>query len=407
MKKLLAIAFTLTLVLAGCSPTTNEQTTLEFYTDKPGESIKQVSDELEKAGYSSIEEYYYSDVASFQSAIQQSLPTADAPGLFTWWSGEGMKPLVDEGYLADLTSEWEEYYIPAGVNPELADSMTFDGKIYGAPFNVLYFGVFYNTSVFEEYDLKVPTTFEEFEHVADTLLENGITPIGLNDASWAAFFWFQTLIASYDPQLYTDLVNGDIKYTDDKIYEVMGIYQDWINKGYFSEPGGSSQIQDFSEGKTAMMYDVDNTSIALDRDYGLSAGEDYDIFVFPSMDENNPNTIFYEIAPLLVSVNSAQHDIALNELREYYNSAYQQIMVDVDGFHATDNTELPNTVMKKMQEETSGDSGNQLLLRYYESEPAAVVSTANDQIWKFHFNPTDNQLHDSLETIQNEVDSAK
>ena len=43
--------------------------------------------------------------------------------------------------------------------------------------------MYYRTDFFEQCNLEVPTTFEEFEQVCDTLVENGITPIataGLN-----------------------------------------------------------------------------------------------------------------------------------------------------------------------------------------------------------------------------------
>ncbi len=403
MRKLSFLVLSFIIILTGCGGEASDS--LEFYSDKGGDSWETVSNDLSAAGYPGFEMYSYSDVASYQSVIQQSLPTEDAPGLFTWWSGENMKDLVEGGYLTDLTDEWENYYVPAGVNPNLADSMTFDGKIYGAPFNILYSGVYYNTEVFEEYNLEVPTTFEEFESICDTLLENGITPIGLKDDPWASFLWFQTLIASYDPQLYTDLVNGDVKYTDDKIYEVMHIYQDWINKGYFADPvDPTTQVDDFSKGKTAMIYEVDNTSIALGRDFGLEAGTDYDMFVFPSMDENTPDAIFYEVAPILVSANSAQNENAIQALRGYYDADIQQTLLDNDGFHATENTKLPNEVMTNMQDYAAADSGNVLLLRYYESEPTSVVSTATDAIWKFHYNPTDEQLDESLQLIQSEVE---
>lgn len=406
MKKLIAVVLALVVVLAGCN--SNASKGLEFYSDKVAdESLGKVSTKLGEEGFPSFETYTYTDVASYQSVILQSLPTADAPGLFTWWSGENMQDLIKEGYLTDLTAEWEKYYVPAGVNPDLADSMTVDGKIYGAPFNVLYSGIYYNKAVYEKYNLKVPTTFAEFEANSDVLLKNGVTPIGLKDDPWASFLWFQTFIASYDAQLYTDLVSGKVKYTDDKMKEVMGIYQGWINKGYFAAPvDPTTQISDFSQGTTAMVYEVDNTSIALERDFGLKAGDDYDMFVFPSMKADQPATIFYEVAPLLVSAKSTQNEDAINALRGYYDSSNQQILLDGDGFHATDNTTLPNKVMSNMQELASEKSGNNLLLRYYESEPTAVVSAATDAIWQFHYNPTDEQLDKTLEVIQAEVDKA-
>lgn len=140
----------------------------------------------------------------------------------------------------DLTKEWKDYYEKEGVNPSLADAFTIDGKVYAAPFSVLYNGILYNKHIFDKYNLEVPETWDDFIKVCDTLKANKIDPIGLKNDPWASFLWFQTLIASYDPDLYVGLTNGDIKYTDPEMKKVMKIWQKMIKKRLFWRTGRSS-----------------------------------------------------------------------------------------------------------------------------------------------------------------------
>ncbi len=48
----------------------------------------------------------------------------------------------------------EKYIIPNGVSGIMADSLTFDGKIYAAPYSIIYNAIVYNKDVFDKYDLK-------------------------------------------------------------------------------------------------------------------------------------------------------------------------------------------------------------------------------------------------------------
>ena len=62
---------------------------------------------------------------------------------------------------------------------------TVDGKLVGIPQEVVVYGLFVNKDMFDQYDLKLPNTPEEFKECCRVFKENGIeTPIGL--AIWAS-----------------------------------------------------------------------------------------------------------------------------------------------------------------------------------------------------------------------------
>ena len=111
----------------------------------------------------------YPDTASYQTALQQSIGTGDAPELFTWWSGPQLKTLAESGKLEDLTDIWDQYVVPNGVAASVKDSLSFDGKVYAVPYSLIYNMIIYNKDVFDQYKIEVPTTFDEFVEACATL----------------------------------------------------------------------------------------------------------------------------------------------------------------------------------------------------------------------------------------------
>jgi multiple sugar transport system substrate-binding protein len=162
---------------------------IEFWNDKPDPELHiPLAAELEKASGVPVEIIDYPDVSSYQTAIQQSIRQSNAPGLFTWWSGSQLETLIQNGLLADLTDLWTRDLIPAGVNPDIANSLKVNGKIYAAPFNVLYNTVIYNKRVFAKAGItREPATWEEFLDDCAKIKTLGVTPIVLKNDTWASF----------------------------------------------------------------------------------------------------------------------------------------------------------------------------------------------------------------------------
>lgn len=77
---------------------------------------------------------------------------------------------------------------------------TVDGKLVAIPQEVVAYGLFVNKDMFDQYELALPETPEEFLHCCQVFQENGIeTPVGAN--RW----WLENFVFA---QAYADLYNG-------------------------------------------------------------------------------------------------------------------------------------------------------------------------------------------------------
>lgn len=379
---------------------------VEFWNDKLSNidqtQMDTVVETIQSASGHELELSMYPDTASYQTAVQQTIRDKKAPGLFTWWSGSQLETLVENGLVEDMTSVWEDCIFDSGVSQGVADAFTFDGKIYAAPWSVLYNVVIYNKNVFEEYSLEEPTTFEEFLNVCETLKSNGVTPISLKSDSWSGFIWFQQLLAAKDVELYNGICDGSIKYTDPRVVEVMELWQDMLEKGYFSVPTDYGDVKNaIAKGEIAMMLEPHVEFTFLKNDYGVEEGKDLDAFVVPSMD-GGKGTIFFEASPLCVSTASAQKDDALDLLQSWYTEDVQNMYNKEFGYTNTSKITVETPVVQEILKNTGDKDNYQLVLRYYENTPEELRDAALDELMKFQLQNAN--AEETLNAIQTKAD---
>lgn len=103
----------------------------------------------------------------------------------TYLNVGGLLP-VDEA----IADERDSFY------PATLESATFDDELYGVPLFQNVFTTAYNTTVFEEAGLKLPTTWDEIRDAAPVLAENGVavmdylgTPEQTLNLSFYPFLW--------------------------------------------------------------------------------------------------------------------------------------------------------------------------------------------------------------------------
>jgi multiple sugar transport system substrate-binding protein len=356
---------------------------VEFWNDKANpENEAKFTPEIIKASGIETTIISYSDVASYQTAIQQSARTPNAPGLFTWWSGYQLQSLVENGLVADLTDLWQSHIIPNGVSPDIAESLKFNGRIYAAPFASLSNTIVYNKRIFNRLGLKEPATFQEFLDLCAKIKAAGIYPIGHHNASWGSFVWLQIMLGSYDPQLYLDICSGKEKYTGDRMKAAMRVWDDMLNKGYFSDPR-EDWTRALADEEIAMANFTTGDPAGFTRDYGLVPITDYDTFVVPSQNPRNKAPIFFEVAPLCVSAYSAQKDQALEIIKHYYELPVQQVFTDNYGYVNTSKVKVSNAVTAKMTAFGAQTGKYQMILRFYENTPAELRDVVINEMARF------------------------
>ncbi|MFJ2962391.1 extracellular solute-binding protein [Streptomyces collinus] len=73
---------------------------------------------------------------------------------------------VEDGGLLDVTKEFGDWSEAKDTDPTAKQSVTVDGKLYGAPFYVGVRALYYRTDVFKELGLSVPKTMDELASTA-------------------------------------------------------------------------------------------------------------------------------------------------------------------------------------------------------------------------------------------------
>ena len=171
---------------------------------------------------------------------------------------ENYKEFAESGYLLDLSEfPWMDNY----YDWALKGVTEADGSIYSMQMGLFTEAVWYNKTMFEELNLSVPTTLEEWYEVCDVLLAEGITPIiGGHSAKWTDSFialpFIQPLVAE-DPELVAKLQSGEISFTDPMFMDVLEQAKMMIDKGYIGRDSlaldPSQAVQQMIQGKAAMM----------------------------------------------------------------------------------------------------------------------------------------------------------
>lgn len=104
--------------------------------------------------------------------------------------------LGTEGKLADLSG----LTVAKNLREVVKTANTIDGKLVAIPQEVVAYGLFINKDMFDQYNLELPETPEDFLECCRVFKENGIeTPVGAN--RW----WLETFVLAL---AYADLYNG-------------------------------------------------------------------------------------------------------------------------------------------------------------------------------------------------------
>ncbi len=381
-----------------------EGTTLRFAHDKVpwDELYQEMSQMAAEATGISLEITPFADTTSYQQTILSSLPTDEAPDIFTWWSGFRMEDLYESGNLLDVTSVWQQAVQDGNLPESLAEAFTFDGKQYGVPNHVAYWPTFYNKKVFDDNGLTPPTTWDELMAAADTLKGAGVTPFYATiDGRWPSFIWFEELLIRTNPDFYVDLTQGRKSYTDPVVTGAMETWRSMLEKGYFTAldiPMDTNAAGMFANGEIAM-FQIGTWFQQQFIDAGMTPGEDFDAFVLPNVNPDlKENVIVVEAGPFAIPARAANAEKSV----EFFNwwvtpeaqSAWASKLGDAP---ANPKAKSENPILAKLIS-TLGEQKYRFIQRYWEASPAPIVESAVDELGRFMLNP--DEAEEVLETIQ-------
>lgn len=264
----------------------------------------------------------YYDTDGIKDACKVAASSKTLPNMWFNWGGSLGSFYVENELTYDLTAYAAENNWADKFNPNALDLCTFDGKLSGYPTSYNILGVYYRKDIFEQYNLEVPTTFEEFEQVCATLKENGVTPIstaGLN--GWHTMRFVELLIEHYaGSDLHDSMNTFDESYDNEAVVQAFAKYQEFCDKGYFPDGFLTQDPNDtllaVANGQCAMdiqgqWYDGHIIQNELDMN-------NFGVFAFPSSDTSRLSS-FAEMTEFNADNTEAELAACMEFMDFYYN----------------------------------------------------------------------------------------
>lgn len=265
LKKLSALALSVALI-TGCSTggktASNEEIVTEikepveitFWHAMNGEqekSLQRLTDEFmaknDKIKVTLQNQSSYNDLKgkiTTTLASPKNLPTM-TQAYPDWVSDAIQDNLIQdlEPYINNETLKFDNY---EDILENFRESSKVDGKIYGMPFNKSTEVLWYNKTLLDELNLKVPTNYEELTQVAKEIkAKKGIPGLGFDSLNMFYTTFLKNQGKSYDSTL-------DV--TGKESTDAVNYYLDGIKEGYFRIAGTDTYLSGPFANETVGMY---------------------------------------------------------------------------------------------------------------------------------------------------------
>lgn len=264
--------------------------------------------------------------AQTTTTLQTKLASGEPSDLVVYNKVSAENELNASKNMVDLSNE---PWVARMKQPEIVKSP--DGKIYGyiGEIKTGGVGVVYNTEIFSQLNLTIPTTYDEFLKLCDTIKSNGITPIyGPFKDVWTFQIYpttgWGTLAKLKYPTLFDEINSNKKKWADvPEFIDVLQRGENLVKKGYVQETCLSDDYNGapaaFSSKKYAMMFMGEwfvNDMATKAPDMKL------DMFPIPIFDDASMNLLDQsQYGGMLLIPNNAKH---INEAKQFIDFISQK-----------------------------------------------------------------------------------
>ena len=200
-------------------------------------------------------------IPDWQAALTPALRSDSGPDVFDMQPGsyvekyksftEDLTPVAEKA----LGPDWQSKVAPAGVS-----GLTADGKLTAMSVGAVYSGTLWiNQGLFDKYNLKPPTTLDEWEKVCQEFKANN-QGCFVQGAAGAGFDQdtLQTIANSVEPGYWTRASKGEAKWNEPAMVKTLDLWGQLFSRGIMQEGAvGYQQYpdanNDFLTGKYAMV----------------------------------------------------------------------------------------------------------------------------------------------------------
>ena len=369
---------------------------LSFWHDKPDwdDGFKNSFSIVEDDESANVKVTSYGSTDGYQGALRPVLGTSNGPDLYTWWTGQRLRNIVDENYALDITDQWQKHIDNGEYNKSLMSQFGANGKGYAVPYYLAYWVVWYNKKSFKKLGLSKPKTWKEFEQICEKIKADGSIPIqvALGDSSWPTFVWFEEFLIRQDPEFYDKLCRGEAKYTDDVSMNALKRLADFQKKGYFGPANKTFQLKSPTSVK---QLDQGDYVMTLNGDWlsGVFSGagldfSDMDWFVLPNINEKVGNRVVIEPGPIVPHSGTSDKQLTKAAVDDMLGPKFQKKINKELGFAPVNQKVDPSFLEdnKAALVKSINEGDYKFSLRYWEntSPDVAVPATKTlEQLFKY------------------------
>lgn len=317
---MLSLVLALSLVVAGCAQSGGEGggggggqdeeigrvTVIGVWGGGEVESFQKVTDGWEAETGGTME---FEGTRDLSSILRARVSGGNPPDLAVLPNPALLEEFARSGDLKPIGAAVQEDQLADQLSETWIEQGTVDGDLYGlfvkaAPKST----VWYNPKTFEEKGYAVPETWDELMTLSKKMADDGTPPwsIGVEAGAasgWPASDWIQEIVlAESGPEVYDQWVNHEIPWTDPAIKSAFERFGEVVH-GEGLVLGGPRRMvsTNFQDSTYAPFQDPPQAQMNflgafaqgfIAEQFGdLQAGEDYDFFKFPAVNEQYTGTV--------------------------------------------------------------------------------------------------------------------
>ncbi|MER7662978.1 extracellular solute-binding protein [Streptomyces sp. NPDC096193] len=255
---------------------------------------------------------------------------------------------VKDGGLEDISKEFADWEDAKSTDPTATQSVTVDGKIYGAPFFVGVRALYYRTDVFGELGLKPPKTQDELISTAKKIRAEkpdlyGIAVGGAYTYGAMPFIWANGgELAKQDGGTYKSAINSPAAQKGITAYTSL-FGDDNCPAAKCASMGGNATVTAFASSKAAMAIGGDFSHQAVEA--GSVKGK-YAVVPLPGLKAGETAPAFAGGNNVGVLKSSSHRTLAVDLMKELAGKETQRKLFAAMGFLPT-YTDVRSEVAKK------------------------------------------------------------
>ena len=301
----------------------------------------------------------------YKTKLTTLMASNAVPDVFLTWELSYLQPFVEGGKVTDITSylekdaEWKDSFADGTL-----DLLSYDGKNYGIPTQKSLCVMFYNKKIFEENGVRVPSTYDEFLSVCDTLKSNGVTPMAMcGTDAWIPVQFVQQIAGGMaGDKLFQDICNGSEKWNNETHVKAAEEVKKMADAGYFQDGyigmGPEESTDLFTNGKSAMYF---MGAWDADKIQKSGIGEDAGALVLPAYDAQYNNISVGSVdTSFAVSETCKNKDAAVAFLKFWTSQEMEEMLLYENGRIPADNFELDTSKLTPLMGEVLTISNEQV-----------------------------------------------